>query len=94
MSEEHEHDSTECGNQARQLREAQEDFQGKLESLARHVEGIRVGTNPMHAQSEGVAALVMDVDDLKRKATRFQDSLDRDRNVIGTLVPLREKVQH
>ena len=32
----------------------------------------------MQAQSEGVASLVMDVDDLRKKANRFQDSLDWD----------------
>ena len=48
----------------------------------------------MQVQSDGAASLAMDVDDLKRKATRFQESPDGDKRVLDALVPLREKVQH
>ena len=57
------------------------------------MEGLRVGTNPTQT-SEGTASLTMDVDDLKRKATRFQESLDRDNGMLDTLAPLIEKVPH
>ena len=36
----------------------------------------------------------MDVEDLKRKAIRFHEAIDRDKRAIDTLVPLREQVQH
>ena len=48
----------------------------------------------MATQSEGTAFLVMDVKDLKRKATRFHEAIDRDKRAIDTLFPLREQAQH
>ena len=79
---------SEWASLARQLREAQEDLQGTLLLLTRHVEGSWDGTNPMQVQSEGT--LAMDVDDLKRKAARLQESLEEERTVIDTLTHLRE----
>ena len=54
------------------LQGSQEDLLGMLRTLAQQVENL---------------PLVMDVEDMKRKAARFQEALDRDKGVLDSLIP-------
>ena len=69
LNQAHEMNLSDWASLARHLREAQEDLQGKLLVLTHHVEGLRDGTNPTQAQSEGNASLATDVDDLKKEGS-------------------------
>ena len=65
-----------------------------LGTLAQQVENLQGGTNPRSTQSEGTASLIMDIDDLKRKAARFQEAIDRDKRALDSLIRFREQAQH
>ena len=45
-------------------------------------------------QSEGPTSLVVEIEDLKRKADRFQDRLDQEGSTITSLLTMRERVMN
>ena len=94
LTQEHNQYSTDMGNSDARLYEAQEDLAGMLRTLAQQVETLQGGTTPGSAQFTSTAPLVMDVEDLKRKATRFIEAIDQNKRAIDILAPLREEVEH
>ena len=95
LTQEHDQYSNDMGNSAARLYEAQEDLKGMLRTLAQQVEKLQGGTHPGSLQPDSTTPIVMimNVEDLKRKATRFIESIDQNR-AIDSLAPLREQVQH
>ena len=86
-------DGSDLGKFVREVREARGDVESRLHALARHVENMEGGTDSTRAQSEGLAALGMDVAELKRKIVRLRESLQETRVLTDSFPVLREAVQ-
>ena len=85
--------SNDTGNSAVRLHETQEDLKGMLRTLAQQVENLQGGTHPESSQPENAASIVMDVEDLKSKATRLIEQVDQHNRHLNTLALWLERIQ-
>ena len=69
------------GNSAARLHNAQEVLKGMLRTLARLVENLQGGSS----QTGTSASVVVDVEDLKTKATRLIEPVDQHNRHLNTL---------
>ena len=93
LSQEHDQYLNDMGNSAARFHDAQEDLKGMLRTLARQLENLQGGTHPGSPQTETPVSVVMDVENLKSKATRLIEQVDQHNRHLNTLAPLQEKVQ-